>query len=101
MGRVRVQRRFFRRAVNVVIWLLAQDQIESTGRTRYARRRKVVVNGCSRAGSRILCTARRLVLDRDKVSARSRCVPLHGRDAPPERCHRLLRSESGRRHPNL
>ena len=57
------------------------DEIESTGRTRHARRREVVVNGCCRAGSGVTRNALRLVLDRDDVSARSRCVKLHGHGA--------------------
>ena len=57
--------------------LLVFDQIEPTGRTRHARRREVVVNGCSRAGSRVPHNALRVVLDRDDVSARSRCVKRH------------------------
>ena len=61
--------------------LLVFDEIEPTGRTRHARRREVVVNGCSRAGSGVTRNAVRVVLDRDDVSARSRCVTLHGHGA--------------------
>jgi len=39
------------------------------------------VNGCSRAGSGVTHNALRVVLDRDDVSARSRCVKLHSHRA--------------------
>jgi len=61
--------------------LLVFDEIEPTGRTRHARRREVVVNGCSRAGSGETHNALRVVLDPYDVSARSRCVKLHSHRA--------------------
>ena len=61
--------------------LLVFDQIEPTGRPRHARRREVVVNGCSRAGSGVTHNALRVVLDPYDVSARSRCVKLHSHRA--------------------
>ena len=39
------------------------------------------MNGCSRAGSGVTRNALRVVLDRDDVSARSRCVKLHSHRA--------------------
>jgi len=58
--------------------LLVFDEIEPTGRTRHARRREVVVNGCSRAGSGETHNALRVVLDPYDVSARNRCVKRYG-----------------------
>ena len=77
-----------------------QEQIEPTGRTRHARRHEVVVNGCSRAGSGITLKALRLVLDRDDVSARSRCVPLRGHGAGRRvlRESRMLTNTVGVKH---
>ena len=60
--------------------LLVFDEIEPTGRTRHACRREVVVNGW-RVGSRGTRNALRVVLDRDDISARSRCVKLHSHRA--------------------
>src|SRR6476620_11536716 len=61
--------------------LLVFDQIEPLSRPSHACRREVVVNGCSQAGSGVTHNALRVVLDRDDVSARSRCVKLHSHRA--------------------
>src|SRR6185503_4976681 len=56
------------------------DEIEPTGRTSYARRREVVVNG-RWVGSVATHNALRVVLDRDDISARNRCVKRYGHRA--------------------
>src|SRR5438270_13960279 len=65
-----------------------------------ARSHEVVVYGCSRSGSGFTYNAIRIVLNRDEVSARSRCVPLrgHGAGRGVLRDRRVLTNTVGVKH---